>query len=106
VSLHHFTSMRAAAAVRGGEPSVYLTSGRKTYPVDVGWTTHTTPSHVRTMKSTITVNDTKHSSTIDKRLEDDRFFLGDGLVQGTDENVSGAKPFVLFEVRVAAATKN
>jgi hypothetical protein len=72
--------MRAAAAVRaepGVEPSVYLTSGCKTYPVDLGWTPHATPSHVKTMKSTIKIKikdgwKVLNASTIDKRLQDDR----------------------------------
>ena len=95
--------MRAAAAVRAGpvEPSVYLTSGRKEYFVDPAmfypypsqFTLQTVPSEI----SAITLD--SHSSSIGKRLKDDKFFLGQFLLRGTDENVHFCQPFFLYEVR-------
>ncbi len=94
--------MRAAAAVRAGpvEPSVYLTSGRKEYFIGITDAFYPHPSQftLQTEPSKIGAI-TSGSTTIGKRLNDDKFFLGEFLLRGTDENVHFCQPFFLYEVR-------
>ena len=78
----------AGAALPGAEPSIYVTSGCKEY-----------------RKYTATKVDVCADIWIDlagkplsKCLEDDQIFLGDLLLQGTDENVQGCQPFALYKV--------
>jgi hypothetical protein len=88
---------RGVAAGRGVEPPVYLTSGCKKYPVHPSYPSvqlHTVPS---------TYYNYSRTKTIGQCLEDDKFFLGDLLLEDNDENVHFFQPFFLYEVHYCAA---
>ena len=87
--------MSAAAALpagRGVEPPVYLTSGCKKYPVRSSVQLGHVPSTYYS-----------RTKTIGQCLEDDKFFLGDLLLEDNDENVHFFQPFFLYEVHSCAA---
>jgi hypothetical protein len=73
------------------EPSDYMTSGCKDY------STYPCP-----IDANVSVGDlirmTSDKVTITQRLQDDRFFLGNLLLQGFDENIVNSQPFFLFQV--------
>lgn len=73
------------------EPSDYMTSGCKdysTYPYQI----HANVSGADLIRMT------SGKVTITQCLQDDRFFLGNLLLQGFDENIVDSQPFFLFQV--------
>ena len=78
----------AGAALPGAEPSIHLTSGCKEY------------RKCTSMKVDICADIWIDSAGkfLSQCLEVDKIFLGDLLLQGTDENVYNCQPFALYKV--------
>jgi hypothetical protein len=84
----------AGAALLGAEPSIHLTSGCKEY------------RKYTSMKVDVCADIWIDSAgkLLSKCLEDDQIFLGDLLLQGTDENVHFCQPFALYKVARSVAS--